>query len=60
MLPGMPLEPPPSLSARDIAAIDACAKAEAAKVPPLPLEVIARLRPIFAAVLVEEDSDASH
>lgn len=49
-----PLQPPASLSPRDIAAIAAYAAKIAAAAPPPTLELIARLRPILCAPLEAE------
>lgn len=55
----MALKPPASLSQRDIDAIDAYTTALVAAAPPPTLELIARLRPLFAAPLEQDDSDAA-
>lgn len=48
----MPLiDPPPSLSPRDLAAIDAYTTALVAAAPPPTVELLARLRPLLAVPL---------
>lgn len=52
-------DPHPGMTAEEYAAIDAYAAEVAAKAPPPTLELIARLRPIFAAAITRRATDAA-